>query len=391
MRIFTDIASHDTTGVAPGGRIVRTDSTPETGSSTPVNGQWVFPVPEGAALEVDSSSFWFPQEDLDSIPSRTAAEFLIRYPMYDHIIYNFYIDNGDVDAFDLTSPTPQPTAANTTPALPSPLGPNTVPRCQLGGPTGAPSVGMVPNSLAILPRTEGRANNLYGSLVTAMIDLWYFNPCYIEVNDPVTLVVGDIVALDALPLEAVGGARTPGNDDFSLSSGTAAGIAADIVAAINDPANSFATLVQAVIDPTVPSRIQLRPVPPTNTQITVVAAGGVSGFTIVEAHPGTDEVMMWWKVNRMATTEDQGITAAATPTGNSPAIKSLVEIAEEDPSLLVYASVDDGVSWYRIPYLEPIDLVNAGTELRIAFLNLGTDKIYVEGFCVLFPDLLPPL
>ena len=171
----------------------------------------------------------------------------------------------------------------------------------------------------------------------------------------------------------------------------AAGIAADIVAAINDPLNSFATLVQATIDPTVPNRIQLRPVPPTNTQVTVVAAGGVSGFTIVEAHPGTDEVMMWWKINRMAVTEDQGGTQAATPQGNSPAIKSLVEIAEEDPSLLVYASVDDGATWYRIPYLEPIDLINAGTELRVAFLNLGTDKIYVEGFCVLFPDLLPPL
>ncbi|MBQ73348.1 MAG: hypothetical protein CMJ67_10635 [Planctomycetaceae bacterium] len=391
MRIFTDIASHDTTGVAPGGRIVRTDSTPVQGEETPINGQWVFPVPEGAALTVDSTSFWFPQEDLDSIPSRTASELLIRYPMYDHIIYNFYLDNGDTDAFDLSSPTPQPTVATTTPPMPTILGANAVPRCQLGGPTGAPSVGMVPNSLGVLPRTEGRPNNLFGSLVTAMIDLWYFNPCYIEVNDPVTLNPGDIVSLDALPLEAIAGVRVSGADNFSLSSGTAAGIAADIVAAINDPINSFSTLVLATIDPTVPSRIQLRPVPPTNTQVTVVAAGGVTGFTLVESHPGTDEVMMWWKVNRMTVTEDQGNTQATTPIGNTPAIKSLVEINEEDPDLLVYASVDDGNSWYRIPYLEPIDLINAGTELRVAFINLGTDKIYVEGFCVLFPDLLPPL
>lgn len=391
MRIFTDIASHDDTGLAPGGRIVRTDSTPVQGESTPINGQWVFPVPEGAALEVTEASFWFPQSDLGSIPALTAAEFLIRYPMYEHIIYNFYLENSDVDAFDLTNPTPQPTTGNTTPVMPSTLGANPVPRCQLGGPTGAPSAGMVPNSLALLPRTEGRPNNLYGSLVTAMIDLWYFNPCYIEVIDPVTLNVGDIVSLDALPLEAVAGARAPGSDDFSLSSGTAAGIAADIVAAINDPANSFSTRVLATIDPTEPTRIQLRPVPPTNTQITVVAAGGVNGFTIIEAHPGTDEVMMWWKVNRMTVTEDQGSTQATTPTLNTPSIKSLVEINEEDSSLLVYASVDDGNSWYRIPYLEPIDLINAGTELRVAFLNTGADKIYVEGFCVLFPDLLPPL
>jgi len=389
MRIFTDIASHDTTGVAPGGRIVRTDSTPELGATTPVNGQWVFPVPEGAALEVDGSSYWFPQADLGSIPSLTAAEFLIRYPMYDHIVYNFYLDNDDVTAFDLTNPTPQPTGANTTPSFTSPLSASPVPRCQLGRASGPAAVGMVPNSMAILPRTNERPNNMYGSLVTAMIDLWYFNPCYIEVIDPVTLVSGDIIHLDGIPLQATTGAV--GVDQFFLDLADAATTASNIANAINDGGNSFAILVQATIDPTIPTRIQLRPVPPTNTQVTVVAAGGVVGYTIVEAHPGTDEVMMWWKVNRMSVTEDQGYTQATTPMGNSPAIKSLQEIDAEDPDLRVFVSVDNGAWWYRIPYLEPIDLINAGTQLRVAFLNLGTDKIYVEGFCVLFPDLLPPL
>jgi hypothetical protein len=390
MRIFTDIASHDTTGIAPGGRIVRTDSTPVQGESTPINGQWVFPVPEGAALKVDESSFWFPQSDLGSIPALTAAEFLIRYPMYEHVIYNFYLENGDVDAFDLTSPTPQPQVVNTTPPFPFPaLGANPVPRCQLGGGTGAPAAGMVPNSLAILPRTEGRPNDLYGSLVTAMIDLWYFNPCYIEVIDPVTLVHGDRINLDGIPMTATTGAV--GVDQFGLVLGDATTTASNLANAINDVANSFSTLVLATVDPTVPTRIQLRPVPPTNTQVTVVAAGGVVGYTIVEAHPGTDEVMMWWKINRMSVTEDQGSTQATTPTTNNPSIKSLVEINEEDSFFLAYASVDDGASWYRIPYLEPIDLINAGTELRVAFLNVGDTKIYVEGFCVLFPDLLPPL
>jgi hypothetical protein len=388
MRIFTDIASHSDAGVAPGGRIIRTDSTPEQGTLTPTNGQWVFPVPEGAALTVDSDSFWFPQSDLSSIPSKTASEFLIRYPMYEHIIYNFYLENSDVDAFDLTNPTPQPQTGTTTPPFPVPaLGSHTVPRCQLGGPTGAPAAGMVPNSLAMLPRTEGRTNDLYGSLVTAMIDLWYFNPCYIEIIDPVTLVNGDIISLDGIPMTAMLVVANP--DEFLLVPGDAAATATNLANAINDAANSFSTLVLATIDPTVSTRIQLRPVPPTNTQVTVVAS--VVGFTIVEAHPGTDEVMMWWKINRMSVTEDQGYTQATTPTGNSPSIKSLVEIGEEDPSLLVYASVDDGTSWYRIPYLEPIDLINAGTQLRVAFLNTGTSKLYLEGFCVLFPDLLAPL
>jgi hypothetical protein len=387
MRIFTDIASHDTTGVAPGGRIVRTDSTPELGGTTPINGQWVFPVPEGAALTVDDSSYWFPQENLGSIPSLTAAEFLIRYPMYDHIVYNFYLDNDDVNAFDLTNPTPQPTAANTTPSFLSPLSANLVPRCQLGGPTGAPAAGMVPNSLAILPRTEGRPNNMYGSVVTAMIDLWPFNPCYIDIWSPVLLVFGDVIYFDGIPMTVSPG--LPGVDEFQHDL-DAAVMATNLAVALNLATNSFHTLVLATVDPVVNTRVQLRPVPPTNTQVTVTKPIG-SGATIVEAHPGTDEVMMWWKVNRMTTTEDQGYTQATTPHGNSPAIKSLTEIDAEDGHLWVYASVDNGASWYHIPYLEPIDLINAGTELRVAFLNTGTDKIYVEGFCVLFPDLLAPL
>jgi hypothetical protein len=93
----------------------------------------------------------------------------------------------------------------------------------------------------------------------------------------------------------------------------------------------------------------------------------------------------------MSTSEDQGPDASGHSGPNTPAYKSLLQIAEEDPELLVYASVNDGVSWYRVPYLEPIDLINAGTQLRVAFINLGSTKLYLSGFCVLFPDLLAPL
>lgn len=58
-------------------------------------------------------------------------------------------------------------------------------------------------------------------------------------------LAGETITIDGVPLTAVAGARTPGSDDFSLSSGTVAGIAADIVAAINDGANSFTGIVTA--------------------------------------------------------------------------------------------------------------------------------------------------
>ena len=101
---------------------------------------------------------------------------------------------------------------------------------------------------------------------------------------------------------------------------------------------------------------------------------------------------MWWKVGLESTTEDQGFEGQGPGVGeNSPAIKSHTELNPEPTNLFVYASVDDGVSWFQIPYLEPVDLVTAGTELRLCFVNASQQKAYLHGFCVLFPDLLPPL
>lgn len=55
---------------------------------------------------------------------------------------------------------------------------------------------------------------------------------------------GDSITIDGLyTFTAVAGPRTSGSDDFSLDSGTDIGIAADLAAAINDPANQAGALV----------------------------------------------------------------------------------------------------------------------------------------------------
>jgi hypothetical protein len=102
--------------------------------------------------------------------------------------------------------------------------------------------------------------------------------------------------------------------------------------------------------------------------------------------------MLWWKIAKMVTSEDRVSSGEGASEGeNTPALRSLQEIDQEDSDLLVYASVDNGTSWYRVYYLEPIDLVDAGIDLRIAFLNVGTERIYMLGFCTLFPDLPAPV
>lgn len=59
------------------------------------------------------------------------------------------------------------------------------------------------------------------------------------------LVAGDTLTIGGVVLTGVGATRTSGNDDFSILGGTPGTIAAQIVAAVNDPLNSFVDVVTA--------------------------------------------------------------------------------------------------------------------------------------------------
>lgn len=71
------------------------------------------------------------------------------------------------------------------------------------------------------------------------------------VNFPVT----GTLTINGVVLTAVAGARTPGSDDFDGSLATAALIAAEIVEAINDPANSFASVAIAQVSEQDPEKV----------------------------------------------------------------------------------------------------------------------------------------
>jgi hypothetical protein len=103
--------------------------------------------------------------------------------------------------------------------------------------------------------------------------------------------------------------------------------------------------------------------------------------------PGTDEVMLWWKVGTQALSEDtlQGYNATAGL--NTPCRKTLVEGSQNPADFHAYVSVDDGVTWREAYYMEPIDMVTAGTDLRVAFVNDSNTKLYLMGFIALFLDL----
>jgi len=64
--------------------------------------------------------------------------------------------------------------------------------------------------------------------------------------DAIPLTAGDLITIGGTNLTGIVGTRTSGSDDFSIDGATAAAIAVEIAAAINDPLNSFAATVEAV-------------------------------------------------------------------------------------------------------------------------------------------------
>ena len=260
MRLIVDMATD---------RIVQSASTPDETSTLNVNGKWVFPIPEGAAVDVESSS------TISLTEVECLSEFLIRYPMYDFIIGSWFREDTDLDDINSTS--------GSGPLVSSPL------RYWMGRGTGGANPGVAPNCLKIPAMNTRAASNQPGQLVIGTIDL-------------------------------------------------------------------------AVAEGTFP---------------------GIPG--------GTDEVMLWWKIVRFTESDDviQPYGGWVTDGTNTPAVKTMHEINQAPHDLDVYVSNDDGTTWYQAYYLEPIDMVNLGTNFRVAFVNRGDDDIQLLAFCALFPDTWP--
>ena len=99
---------------------------------------------------------------------------------------------------------------------------------------------------------------------------------------------------------------------------------------------------------------------------------------------GIDEVLVWWKLDGVVRTHDVSSSFGATAGQNEPCQVSLTSVVPEPAGFDVYASNDDGLTWYAVGYLVPTDLVSLGTLVRLAFVNNGTQDRVLSGFGFLF-------
>lgn len=274
MRIHASVATSPP-------RILHTRPDQDAGATTVMNGQFVLPVPPGTAVEVTSASYITPQ-DATSLPALIVGELLIRYPMYDHAVYDFLLEATDIVGYDLAPGSPTPTAASVTPAGPSwaaLIGSPNGARCQLGRGAGPGPTGNAPGSVAILPKNTAKAAPNYGNLVTVLND----------------------------------------------------------------------------IAPTSPT--------------------------------GTDDVMMWWQIAAMSDTTDVNHGFGVTLNLNQACHRTMTELDQEMADLFCYVSNDNGVTWHLANYMTPTDLIAGGTNIRVAFLNVSTSKVYLLGWVLLYKEL----
>lgn len=144
MRIVADL---------PTGDILQVEPTPDIGQEKPFNGRYVIPVPEGAALDVTSSSYVLPVDGND-VSSLAMAALLVQFPMYENILFNPLLTASDIGDLDLTATGPS----------------SIITRAQVGRASGL-QAGHAPNMVAVLPQNSGATVARPGCLVTDTIDI----------------------------------------------------------------------------------------------------------------------------------------------------------------------------------------------------------------------------
>lgn len=105
--------------------------------------------------------------------------------------------------------------------------------------------------------------------------------------------------------------------------------------------------------------------------------------SVITSGVGADEVMVWWKIYGLDTTEDVTSSYGETAGVNEPASRTIAELDQEPFGLDVFVSNDDGVSWTQVYRLTPTDLAVFGSQFRLAFRSMRTDRVYLAAYALM--------
>lgn len=99
---------------------------------------------------------------------------------------------------------------------------------------------------------------------------------------------------------------------------------------------------------------------------------------------GTTDFMVYWKIHEYTVTPDVMAYDGPSTGQNEAAIKGLVEVEQSPPDLDVFISTNDGGGYSLVGRLLPISVCDAGTLIRIAFVNRSPTKRYLASYAILY-------
>lgn len=94
---------------------------------------------------------------------------------------------------------------------------------------------------------------------------------------------------------------------------------------------------------------------------------------------GAKNFVVYWKVYGMSVTHDVMNFSTGT---NTPAIKNLVEVDQNEVG--VFLSVNNGGGYSPVSRLSPTATCDPGTDVRLAFVNHNSHKVYLAAYAILF-------
>ena len=99
---------------------------------------------------------------------------------------------------------------------------------------------------------------------------------------------------------------------------------------------------------------------------------------------GANDFLVYWYVYNASTTDDVRSSFGLFANENRPALRQISERTQEPADLQVYLSLNDGATWTEVQRLTPISFCNRGNDVRLAFRNNGTSKLYLAAYAILF-------
>jgi hypothetical protein len=99
---------------------------------------------------------------------------------------------------------------------------------------------------------------------------------------------------------------------------------------------------------------------------------------------GAVNFMVYWKIYTMSTSEDVTSNFGATIGLDTPCAKNLTEINQSPAGFYAAISFDNGLNFEAVNRLTAVTSMIPAFQIRLAFANISSSKIYIGGFALLF-------